>query len=272
MQPHAVDFVCDTVHDEMDAAKPKLYMSTIEVNPDFISTWDINSLMEPIASDTTPIWSHILEAATETRVAKEKSRAEMSSMPRFIIYTHFAPAKFKSVLVYMAWSTGASQQLINVLNHLCLSMSYTSILSMIDTLAERSIQDTCKVVEGLHAFAIDNVNVSTLTYIEQAPGAMSKVQSGTVAVLYKLPNAKAEDMLLEPMMLQLSNSSPLTMSDLHQSAMSCEAWKGQCTVNIVAILVTYVSGFSHYSHVPELQHQPRQKQFNILRGRETELI
>lgn len=125
----------------------------------------------------------------------------------------------------MAWSTGASRQLINVLNHSCLSMSYTSILSMIETLAEQSIEDAHKVVKGPHPFVIDNVNVSTSTFIEQALGAMSKVQSGTVAVLYKLPNAKCKDMLLEPMMLQLLNSSPLTMSDLQQSTGSCEAWQ-----------------------------------------------
>ena len=75
MCPHAIDFTCDAVHNEMDAAKPKLYMSTTEVTPDFISTWDINSLMEPIASDTTPIWSCILEAATKTCVTKGKSRS-----------------------------------------------------------------------------------------------------------------------------------------------------------------------------------------------------
>jgi hypothetical protein len=72
MQSHAVDIVCDIIHQEMDCAKPQLRMTTAETTPEFISGWDINGLMEPIASTCTPIWSRILEAATESKGSTTK--------------------------------------------------------------------------------------------------------------------------------------------------------------------------------------------------------
>lgn len=72
MHPHAVDLVCNIIHEEMDCAKPQLRMTTTEITPKFISRWDINSLMDLISSQVTQVWSQILEAATESREAKAK--------------------------------------------------------------------------------------------------------------------------------------------------------------------------------------------------------
>ena len=38
MWPHATDLVCDTIHLEMESAKPHLCMSSKEVTPDFITS------------------------------------------------------------------------------------------------------------------------------------------------------------------------------------------------------------------------------------------
>ncbi|KAF8227024.1 hypothetical protein L208DRAFT_334852 [Tricholoma matsutake] len=53
-------------------------MSANDVTPEFISNWDINSFMEPIGTELTPIWCRILEAATETKEAKEKHKKPKS--------------------------------------------------------------------------------------------------------------------------------------------------------------------------------------------------
>lgn len=70
MKSHAIDLMCDIIHNEMDKAKPALQMRTADATPDFISNWDINKIMEPIALSTTCVWSQIFDAATETAESK----------------------------------------------------------------------------------------------------------------------------------------------------------------------------------------------------------
>src|SRR4051812_29293035 len=99
----------------------------------------------------------------------------------------------------MAWSTGASKQLMNVLHHSCLSMSYSSVSAIITALADSSIEKARVVVAaGPHGLGYDNVNISSSDHVEQAPNAMSKVRSGTLYVIYKLLNASPEHMLIKP--------------------------------------------------------------------------
>ena len=55
LRPHAVHLVCDQIHSEMECAKPYLRMSSKDVTLDFLSNWDINSLMDPISQNITPV-------------------------------------------------------------------------------------------------------------------------------------------------------------------------------------------------------------------------
>jgi hypothetical protein len=94
MKPRAVDLVCDIIHDEMEDAKPKLSMATHEITPEFVSEWDINGLMEQISLDTTPVWSMVLVAATETKEDKVKPKTAKSRNRRTVtIYVYFVRFK-----------------------------------------------------------------------------------------------------------------------------------------------------------------------------------
>ncbi|KAF8219473.1 hypothetical protein L208DRAFT_1550107 [Tricholoma matsutake] len=191
MKPHAVDLVCDIIDDEMDSARPKLSMTTQEITPEFISQWDINGLMDQINSDTTPVWTRVLEAASETKEDKAKLKTSKSRNRHTVTsYIHYLRSyhscKVQIGLGLMAWSTGASRQLINVLNQGCLSMSYTSIFSIIQALAKRALEDARVIAAGPHGLQYDNYNQSTSIHPEQGPNAPNKVQSGTVGVLFEV--------------------------------------------------------------------------------------
>ena len=157
----------------------------------------------------------------------------------------------------MAWSTGASKQLLNILHHSCLSLSYSSITTIITALADSSIE-RAKIAASLpHALTYDNINISTSIFVEQGPNMMSKVQSGTFAVLYELLNARSEDMQVEPMIEKLRNSSLLKLSDCRPTAASLRSYAVQSAVNISQILLKYLDGFSAQKSNPILQHKPR---------------
>ena len=157
----------------------------------------------------------------------------------------------------MAWSTGASRQLINVLNQACLSMSYTSIFSIIQALAKRSLEDARVLAAGPHGIQYDNYNQSTSIHPEQGPNAPNKVQSGTVGVLFEVLGANPEHMKISSIMERFVKAGPLKISDLRPSIQSMKSYQFQSQVNIVKILIKYVPGFSHLHKHPDLQHRPR---------------
>ncbi|KAF8241151.1 hypothetical protein L208DRAFT_1229582 [Tricholoma matsutake] len=262
MKPHAVDLVCDIIDDEMDSARPKLSMTTQEITPEFISQWDINGLMDQINSDTTPVWTRVLEAASETKEDKAKPKTSKSRNRHTVTsYIHYLRSyhscKVQIGLGLMAWSTGASRQLINILNQGCLSMSYTSIFLIIQALTKRALEDARVIGAGLHGLQYDNYNQSTSIHPEQGPNAPNKVQSGTVGVLFEVLGANSEHMKISPIMERFLKAGPLKMTDLRPSRQSMECYQLQTKVNIIRILFKYVSRFLHLHKHPDLQHQPR---------------
>lgn len=56
----------------------------------------------------------------------------------------------------MTWSTGASHQLISILNQAGILMSFPTITTIIECLAEQSLEDAHKVALGAHGAMYDN--------------------------------------------------------------------------------------------------------------------
>ena len=179
LQPHTVHLVHDQIHSEMECAKPYLHMSLKDVTLDFLSDWDINLLMDLLSQDITPIWSEILDAATEGNESKIHEKGPKSCNRRVVwnlLYEAFFMAewfirgrniisaqvhflrsynscKVQIGIGLMASSSGASCQLINVLNHSCLLMSFTTLNNILKTIANCAIEEkwvqTCRVKDGI---------------------------------------------------------------------------------------------------------------------------
>ena len=160
-------------------------------------------------------------------------------------------------LACMAWASGASKQLMNILHHSCLTMSYSSTSAIISALADSSIEKAKCATAHPHALTYDNINISTSIFVEQGPNMMSKVQSGTFAVIYELHNAQPEDMQIQPMIENLRKSSPLELTDCRPSTSSLHAYATQSAVNVAKILLKYVEDFIYLKNDILLQHTPR---------------
>ncbi|KAH9006039.1 hypothetical protein EDB84DRAFT_1246116, partial [Lactarius hengduanensis] len=152
---------------------------------------------------------------------------------------------------------GTSRQMIDILHRTGLTVLYNSISSLVLKLVDRSIERAQAASLLPHALAYDNINISSLIYVEQGPNAMSKVQSGTFAVIYELLNARAEDMDMKPLIKNLRRSSPLVISDLRMTLEARRSYISQTAVTIVRILTKYVKGFETQQSDPMLQHPPR---------------
>ncbi|KAH9056478.1 hypothetical protein EDB87DRAFT_1566489 [Lactarius vividus] len=239
-------------------------MHTKEVMPNFIEEWDIHRIMEPIIHKVTPTLTRIIVSTGEskashakTKSTKSKNRATVGTYPRLHYLHSMYSAKIPIGLGLQAWASGISWQMISVLHRTSLSVSYPSITSIIHSLANHSIERAQVVSLHPHVLAYDNVNISSSIFVEQGPNTMSKVQSGTFAIIYELPSVHVEDMHILPMMLNLQHSSPLVISDLCPSFELMQSYVSQTAVTIVHILTKYVKGFDSQSLDVSLQHTPR---------------
>ena len=133
-------------------------------------------------------------------------------------------------------------------------MSYSSINSIITSLADSAIKKARDAASGPHALAYNNINISTSIFVEQKPGIPNKVQSGTFAVIYELLNARLEDMDIKPMLDNFKKSSPMTLKDLCPSDDTIQSYADQTAINISHILFKYVDGFEHLKNSPPFQH------------------
>ncbi|KAF8264320.1 hypothetical protein EI94DRAFT_1593629 [Lactarius quietus] len=267
MFPHALQLVCKWIHVEMEAAKPQLRMNIGDVSSEFIEQWDIHHIMGPVACNTMPTLNTILEAAGESKVsaAKPKSAKSKNRFTALLIIMaqiHFLwsrhSAKVPIGLSLQAWVCGTSRQMIDVLHQPCLVVSYPSVLTMVHSLADRSIKRVKAALLLPHALIYDNINISSSIFVEQGPNAMSKVQSGTFTVIYKLLNAHAEDMDISPVIKNIRCPSPLNISDLQMTPHTRVLYVSHLLIFIVQILAKYVKGFEAQQSDMALQHPQRQ--------------
>ena len=157
------------------------------------------------------------------------------------------------------WTTGCARQTIEVLHRCGLSVSYTSVLHTIESLASHCIQLAIKVGAGIHVFCYDNVNISTSIFVEQR-GSLgpAKVTSGTFGVIYKVRNGEPEHMKLAPILERLKSSKGLDFNrDVRPTQLQLESFKFQLKIVIVHVLTKYSEHFKSYATHPALQHNPR---------------
>jgi len=79
--PHAVTYVCETVSTEMDAVKEDLWGMLDSITPEFLSTWDLNSMMrDTVVVPKVPVLQSILRRAAQTDRAVTKNQVKDCSL------------------------------------------------------------------------------------------------------------------------------------------------------------------------------------------------
>jgi hypothetical protein len=113
--------------------------------------------------------------------------------------SHFSPT-FPALSTLFFWCAGASRQSIDTLYQFGLSLSYNSIGNLLNNLSTLCLEEAAVVARGPHMLGYDNINISTSIHVEQRAGAPSKVQSGTIGILYTLHNANIDALHLAPLL------------------------------------------------------------------------
>ncbi|KAG0694508.1 hypothetical protein DFH29DRAFT_787317, partial [Suillus ampliporus] len=263
--PHAVAYISLTVSNEMDAVKEALRGTLDSVTPQFLLTWDLSTTIQDKVARKAPILQHILRCASQTECAIERNKIKDSSTACNVIITQLASqcshhSIFLTVpFTLFVWTNGASKQTIEALYKCGLCISFTSLLTLLEKLAAHCLEHA-QVARQPHMMCYDNINISTLIFVEQRSDAPTKVQSGTFAILYEVRNGNRDHMRLSPMLNRALNATPLTFNtDVRPTLNQMSSFLSQLRIHIIDILLETCSNFKNYERPDVLQHSERRK-------------
>ncbi|KAG1908727.1 uncharacterized protein F5891DRAFT_936980 [Suillus fuscotomentosus] len=263
--PHAVTYVCETVSAKMDAVKEDLRGTLDSVTPEFLSTWDLNSMMRDMVVPKVPVLQSILRRAAQTDRAVAKNKIKDCSTACNVIITQLASQRSHHSLFLAApftlflWTNGASRQTIEALYKCSLCISFTSLLTLLEKLAARCLEHARQLVRQPHVMCYDNINISTSIFVEQRPDAPAKVQSGTFAILYEVRNGNPDYMHLLPMLNRPLHATEISFSsDVRPTFDQMHSFQYQLRIHVIEILLDNCSNFSDYDR-STLRHGERHK-------------
>ncbi|KAF8169414.1 hypothetical protein K438DRAFT_1499118, partial [Mycena galopus ATCC 62051] len=159
---------------------------------------------------------------------------------------------FQAEFGLFLWSTGCARQTIDALFRCELSVSYDSVLRSVESLATHCILESIQVATDPHAFCYDNMNLSTSISVEQRGAAgPAKVTSGTFGILYKLRNARREDMLVAPIMKRFKLSKGLDINhDIKPSRDHLLSFQDQLIITTIQRMCAVVPAFETLAGFP----------------------
>ncbi|KAF8985490.1 hypothetical protein BDQ17DRAFT_1393759 [Cyathus striatus] len=170
------------------------------INPDYIDKWDMTD-WKTQASFILKILHSAVESKWQHRINTSKSPDQLCNI---VLQQLFFASEFGIFL----WATGVSHQTIDACHHCGLSPCYQSVLDSVKSLGDGCMDIVRSITDGPHIFSYDNVNMSTSNFIEQRGShTLSKVTSGTLGIVYKIPNAHLEDVLLAPILARMRDAS-----------------------------------------------------------------
>ncbi|KAJ7574170.1 hypothetical protein C8J56DRAFT_803389 [Mycena floridula] len=252
MQGPARKVVYDDIAAGMESAKKGMIMGSGEVSLDYLETWSVNDIVDEVKAPES--WNQVLDVATKGPTA-DKNKKKSTMLVILHIRSHNAQ-RLQLGLGLFAWATGASRHLLEVLNRCNLTPSYTTTLKK--DIGVDSILSARKMVSTKpHVYTYDNYNASHSTHVEQRPGGPTKVQSGTFPVVYELYNGRFEDMVLQPILSNLSQSTPLTLTDISPTNDQISSYHFQARIHVIRALTTHQEGFESLKDDQLLQHKPR---------------
>lgn len=274
---------------EMRKVKSAFTMKTTEITPDFVEAWSFTSLRN-VVKEKAPTLCELLCVGVQTTRARNKRKKDpmvVCAVPRSSSPTpantvqvvpviisqmahhrsHYA-MQFQALLGLFWWSSGVSRQSIHTLQRCGLSISYDSINRVLSELSPKSLAEAQPIAQSPHLATYDNINISISSFYEQREDAPSKVQSGTVAVLYKLRNASPDHMGLQELLKRDREGRDLHFStDIQPTFNQLGSIQRQLSLHVVQTLIEWAPEFSHYKSHPDLQHEQRR---SVPKGHKTQ--
>ncbi|KAF9002367.1 hypothetical protein BDQ17DRAFT_1409640 [Cyathus striatus] len=263
--PPGTDLLEEIIEQEMDTLCSDYKLKGLnDITPEYIED------REPdVFIDDAPFTMGLLRCAAQTKRQEQKNVKKKpdqvcNAIMRQLLYQRSGRCLgFAAQFGLYLWATGSARSTIEAIHRFGLSICYQSVLNILGTLGKWCMDLAKTVASGPHAFCYDNLNISTSIHVEQrglssTPG---KVTSGTLGILYKIPNATPDTMALQPILERMRNpmySGLDFVKDLTLTDDQLESVSHQFRIHIINVLFKhfdtidkkYYQGDTSMSHIP----------------------
>lgn len=121
-----------------------------------------------------------------------------------------------------------------------------SINNIFAELSPKCLAEARPIAQSPHLATYDDINISISSFYKQREDIPSKVQSGTVVVLYKLRNANPDHMDLQGLLGREREGRDLWFSeDIQPSLIQLENIKRQLSLHVIGTFTRRVPGLFH---------------------------
>ncbi|KAJ8089828.1 hypothetical protein AAF712_016208 [Marasmius tenuissimus] len=259
-RPHMLDLLGKEVAREFEAVKRSFTMFTTDISAEWLESYDFMDEMNK-ARKRMPVWNAVLNSATiPSGERKREEKIAQNVITSQVLHVRSQDcSKLQHCMGLFSIGSGASQQMIETLNHCSLSTSRWTIQTDLGLLADTSVQRAALVSLGPHGYSYDNYNDCMSIHVEQRPDAPNKVQSGTLPLIYKLRGVlDPKHCLIEPIMKRLKASRPLHISDIRPRPDQSLSYSHQSRIHLIKTLCEYEGGLENIiKHSPLLQYRER---------------
>ncbi|KAK1223964.1 hypothetical protein PQX77_013152 [Marasmius sp. AFHP31] len=259
-RPHMLALLKEEVAQEFEAVKKTFTIFSTGISAEWLGSYDFMDEMNE-ARKQMPIWNTVLNSATiPPGERKREERIAQNVITSQVLHLRSQDcSKLQHCMGLFGVGSGASQQVIETLNHCSLSTSRWTIQADLGLLADTSVKQAALISLGPHGYSYDNYNDCMSIHVEQRPDAPNKVQSGTLPLIYKLRGVSdPKHCLIEPIMTRLKASRPLQISDIRPRPDQSLSYSHQSRIHLIKTLCEYEGGLEGVlKHSPLLQHRER---------------
>ncbi|KIJ05902.1 hypothetical protein PAXINDRAFT_20870 [Paxillus involutus ATCC 200175] len=268
IEPRAVELVCEKIMSEMDDVKSALAGTIKTITPESLLSWDVNTFIGSVVDQSAPTTGQVLKTAARTERARENNTIKTGETACNVIIAQLAKERSDRTLYFAApftlflFTNGVSRQTIEALHKCGLCISFTSLTTLLRSLATQSLERATHIARGPHVMCYDNINISTSIFVEQRASVPAKVQSGTFAILYEVRNGNPIHMRLSPMIARAQQASDLTFNaDVRPNDDQVKSFHAQLRIHIIETLLDCCKSFHDYKrlHGHLFHHLQRRK-------------
>jgi hypothetical protein len=82
MRPYALEQVCETIYDEMDALTLEFHTTTTTITPEYLMSWSLKENVEDLVDAKTPCLLSIIHVTSQTQNTLEKNKKKDTTAVR----------------------------------------------------------------------------------------------------------------------------------------------------------------------------------------------
>ncbi|KIL00546.1 hypothetical protein PAXRUDRAFT_806398 [Paxillus rubicundulus Ve08.2h10] len=162
IEPRAVELVSEKIMSKMDDVKSALAGTIKTITPKSLLSWDVNTFIGSVVDPSAPTTGQYVEACMSQSCSCCKGVGSSRAIERSDRTLYFAVP-----FMLFLFTNGISRQTIEALHKCGLCISFTSLMTLLRSLAMQILEWVTRIACGPQIMCYDNINISTSIFVKQ---------------------------------------------------------------------------------------------------------